>query len=39
MRGKKTLRHRIGIAEEGKSSEFRDVFHDLSRSENILYLM
>jgi len=39
MRGEKALRHRIGVAEEGKSSEFRDVFHDLGRSENIPYLM
>ena len=39
MRGEKALRHWIGIAEEGKSSEFRDVFHDLGRSENIPYLM
>src|SRR6266850_4279327 len=39
MRGEKTLRHRIGIAEKGKSSKFRDVFHDLSRSENIPCLM
>ncbi len=39
MRGEKALRHRIGIAEKGKTSEFRDVFHDLGRHQNIPYLM
>src|SRR5882672_2700234 len=35
MRGEKTLRHRIGIAEQSESTELRNVFHDLRRSENI----
>jgi hypothetical protein len=39
MRGKKALRHRIGITEQGESTELRNVFHDLGRSEIIPYLM
>src|SRR6266850_1286623 len=38
MRGEKALRYRIGAAEMGKSSEFRNVFHDLRRPQNNLYL-